>query len=166
MPKNLKNKYIVDPNGKPIGVKPEKIVNEKKEAKPMNLGSIVQWTSISLLLFVAFKGFMGLDLIGAFIYTLCLIAPASIITDKSLTKEEKQKIWVIFIIAFFVIFFWSAFEQAGASLTFFAQEQTDRHIFGTEIPSSYFQSINAIAIVIFAPLFALIWTKLGANNTG
>ncbi len=160
----LKNKYIVDPNGKPIGVKPEKVIEEKKEANPMNVGSIAQWASISLLLFVAFKGFMGLDLIGAFIYTLCLIAPASIITDKSLTKEEKQKIWVIFIIAFFVIFFWSAFEQAGASLTFFAQEQTDRHIFGTEIPSSYFQSINAIAIVIFAPLFALIWTKLGANN--
>ena len=160
----LKNKYIVDPNGKPIGTKPEKILIEKKEKEPLNISKLIQWALISMILFVAFKGLMGLDLIGAFIYTLCIIAPASIITDKSLTKEEKQKIWVIFIIAFFVIFFWSAFEQAGASLTFFAQEQTDRHLFGMEVPSSYFQSINAVAIVIFAPIFALIWTKLGSNN--
>ncbi len=160
----LKNKYIVDPSGNPIGTKPEKIVVETKDKEPLNIGKLVQWALISMILFVAFKGLMGLDLIGAFIYTLCIIAPASIITDKSLTKEEKQKIWVIFIIAFFVIFFWSAFEQAGASLTFFAQEQTDRNIFNYEVPSSYFQSINAVAIVIFAPIFALIWTKLGANN--
>ena len=160
----LKNKYIVDPNGKPIGTKPEKVLIEKKEKEPLNISKLIQWALISMILFVAFKGLMGLDLIGAFIYTLCIIAPASIITDKSLTKEEKQKIWVIFIIAFFVIFFWSAFEQAGASLTFFAQEQTDRHLFGMEVPSSYFQSINAVAIVIFAPIFALIWTKLGSNN--
>lgn len=157
----LKNKYIVSPSGKPIGAKPEKVVVEKAEKEPMNIGKIAQWFGISAILFVAFKGLMGLDLIGAFIYTLCIVAPASIITDKSLTREEKQRIWVIFIIAFFVIFFWSAFEQAGASLTFFAQEQTDRHIFGLEIPSSYFQSINAVAIVIFAPIFAIIWTKLG-----
>jgi POT family proton-dependent oligopeptide transporter len=63
-----------------------------------------------------------------------------------------------------VIFFWSAFEQAGASLTFFAQEQTDRHLFNFEIPSSYFQSINAVAIVIFAPIFAFIWTKLSSYD--
>jgi len=160
----LKNKYIVTPDGKPIGAKPDKIQTEKTEKTPINFGKIIQWTAISAILFVAFKGFLGLDLIGAFIYTLCIIAPASIIVDKSLTKEEKQKIWVIFIVAFFVIFFWSAFEQAGASLTFFAQEQTDRHLFNKEIPSSYFQSINAVAIVIFAPLFALLWTKLGSVN--
>ncbi|MEY3084138.1 MAG: hypothetical protein RL037_318 [Bacteroidota bacterium] len=160
----LKNKYIVDPSGNPIGTKPEKVVVENKEKEPLQIGKLVNWALISVVLFVAFKGLMGLDLIGAFIYTLCIIAPASIITDKSLTKDEKQKIWVIFIIAFFVIFFWSAFEQAGASLTFFAQEQTDRNIFNMEVPSSYFQSINAVAIVIFAPIFAFIWTKLGANN--
>lgn len=161
----LKNKYIIKPDGEPIGAKPKKIepaVDTVKE--PMNFGKMIQWIFISGGLFVAFKGLMGLDLVGAFIYTLCIVAPASIIVDKSLTKEEKQRIWVIFIIAFFVIFFWSAFEQAGASLTFFAQEQTDRHLFNWEVPSSYFQSINAVAIVIFAPIFAYLWTKLGASN--
>jgi POT family proton-dependent oligopeptide transporter len=41
---------------------------------------------------------------------------------------------VIVVVCFFVIFFWSAFEQTGASLTFFAEEQTDRR-FGLKIPT-------------------------------
>jgi POT family proton-dependent oligopeptide transporter len=63
-----------------------------------------------------------------------------------------------------VIFFWAAFEQAGASLTYFAEEQTDRTLFGREVPASAFQSINAVAIVIFAPLFVWIWGFLGKRN--
>lgn len=163
-----KNKLLHTPEGTPIGMKPEKKEVVKSETKSETAGtsmkSMVNWGLIIIALFVFFKGVLGFDLIGAFIYAACIIAPASIITDKSLTKVEKDRIWVIFIIAFFVIFFWSAFEQAGASLTFFAQEQTDRSFFGREIPSSYFQSVNAVAIVIFAPIFAIIWTKLGKAN--
>lgn len=161
----LKNKYLISPSGEPVGAKPKKIEPVAGAvAQKMEMSTILTWGGIALLMFVLFKGVLGFDLIGAFIYTACLIAPASIITDKSLTSVEKQKIWVIFIIAFFVIFFWSAFEQAGASLTYFAQEQTDRRLFGTELPASYFQSINAIAIVIFAPVFAIVWTSLGKAN--
>ena len=83
---------------------------------------------------------------------------------EKLTREEVQKIIVIFVVSFFVIFFWAAFEQAGASLTFFADEQTDRNLFGYLIPTSFFQSINPVSIVIFAPIFAIIWTKLGQKN--
>ena len=157
----LKTKHLITPTGEQIGNKPEKVIKIVSEKKKIDVKKTINWSIISILLFISFKGFLGLDLIGAFIYTLCIIAPASIIVDKSLTKIEKQKIWVIFIVAFFVIFFWAAFEQAGASLTFFAQEQTNRNFFSFEIPSSYFQSVNAIAIVIFAPVFAFIWTKLG-----
>jgi POT family proton-dependent oligopeptide transporter len=63
-----------------------------------------------------------------------------------------------------VIFFWSAFEQAGASLTLFADQQTDRTIFGWEMPASYFQSVNPLAIIILAPLFAVLWGFLGKRN--
>jgi POT family proton-dependent oligopeptide transporter len=63
-----------------------------------------------------------------------------------------------------VIFFWSAFEQAGASLTYFAEEQTNRTVMNKIIPASYFQSINAIAIVIFAPIFVWLWGVMGKRN--
>ena len=88
-------------------------------------------------------------------------------SNAPLTKIEKERIAVIFILAFFVIFFWAAFEQAGVSLTFFAEEQTNRVIgwLGNYvIPASFFQAINPIAIIVFAPIFAMIWTKLGKRN--
>jgi POT family proton-dependent oligopeptide transporter len=87
-----------------------------------------------------------------------------IIGDKTLTLMEKKRISVIFIVSFFVIFFWSAFEQAGASLTFFAEEQTQRDLGFRIVPASFFQSLNSIFVVSFAPLFAWVWIKLGARN--
>jgi len=161
----LKGKYLVSPSGEAIGTKPKPVVIDENIPKvKTSPAQIAFWSILALVLFIVFKGFAGFDTIGAFIYTACIVAPATIITDKSLTKEEKERIWVIFIIAFFVIFFWSAFEQAGASLTFFAQEQTNRMIGSFEVKASYFQSINAVAIVIFAPLFAMLWTSLGKKN--
>ncbi len=81
-----------------------------------------------------------------------------------LTREEKHRIAVIFIVAFFVIFFWSAFEQAGASMNLFADRHTDTMLFGWEFPASWFQSVNPFAILLFAPVFAWIWTKLGDSG--
>ena len=87
------------------------------------------------------------------------------IEDKPLTTVEKQRIAVIFIMVFFAIFFWSAFEQAGSSLTLFADRETDLTIrlFGWSwaMPSSYFQSLNPLFIVILAPLFSKMWIKMG-----
>lgn len=79
---------------------------------------------------------------------------------QQLTRKEKQHIVVIFIIAAFVIFFWAAYEQAGVSLTYFADQQTDRHIFGREMPTSYFQSFPAIFVVLLAPFMNLVWEVL------
>ncbi len=84
--------------------------------------------------------------------------------DAPLVKEDWERISVIFILSFFVIFFWAAFEQAGASLTVFADRQTDRDIMGWTMPASWFQSVNAVAIVIFAPIFAMLWSALGKRG--
>lgn len=90
-----------------------------------------------------------LDIIGYFIYGAMILMPIIILTDKSLTSVERNRIIVIFILAFFVIFFWGAFEQAGASLTLFADRQVNRAvniyipgwlILGTAITIVYFLS--------------------------
>jgi POT family proton-dependent oligopeptide transporter len=94
--------------------------------------------------------------------TLCL--PLSILTDRSLTSVERARLVVVVIIMIFVVFFWMCFEQAGASLTFFAKEQTDRNLFGWEMPASYFQSFNAGYIVLLAPIFAVLWSKLASKG--
>jgi POT family proton-dependent oligopeptide transporter len=84
--------------------------------------------------------------------------------ETKLTRQDWERVAVIFILSFFVIFFWMAFEQAGASLTVFADRQTERGLFGWTVPASWFQSVNAVAIVLFAPLFAWMWQKLGARK--
>ena len=162
---SLKDKYIVTPDGKAIGAKPTK----KDEFADISTKSkfsttqIMMWIGIEIGLFSLFYYF-DQGIIGAFIFSLSIAAPGFILSDKNLTKLERERIWVIYIVAFFVIFFWAAFEQAGASLTFFAEEQTNRNLFGSEIPASYFQSINAVAIVIFAGIFVALWTYLGKKG--
>lgn len=162
----LKNKLIITPTGEGIGLVPKKKVLAENEAKvsKIPLSQSVSWAMASISLFIVFYSLMELDVIGSAIFSLTIIGPAAIITDKTLTSIEKQRIGVIYILAFFVIFFWAAFEQAGASLTFFAEEHTDRNLFGAEIPASFFQSINAVFIIILAPVFAFIWTFLGQRN--
>ena len=64
----------------------------------------------------------------------------------------------------FNAFFWLAFEQAGSTLNVFAENSTDRHLFGTEVPATWFQSINPLLIVGLAPFFAALWTGLGRRN--
>jgi POT family proton-dependent oligopeptide transporter len=76
-----------------------------------------------------------------------------------------QRIAVILILALLGnVFFWTAFEQAGSSLNVFAKHQTDRSlggIFGAEgFPASWYQSVNPLAILLFAPAFAWLWLWL------
>lgn len=86
------------------------------------------------------------------------------VVKKPLTKEEKKKVAVIFVLAFFVIFFWTAFEQSGAALNLFAYEHTNRvlNIFGWtwEVPATWFQSLNPFFVILFAPLFSKLWIDL------
>ena len=84
--------------------------------------------------------------------------------SQPLTYEERQRITVLFIAAFFVILFWAAFEQAGSSMNVFALRHTDRMIGTFEVPASWFLSINPAAIIVFAPLFASLWLKLGTKG--
>ena len=163
----LKNKYLVTPTGEQIGEKPNssrEVKSETEVATPVNYTAMVIWAAVFGGLLYLFRFQAEMDWIGSFIFALTIAAPGYIITDPTLSKVERQRIWVIYIAAFFVIFFWAAFEQAGASLTYFAEEQTNREIFGTVVPTSYFQSINAVAIVIFAPLFVWLWGWMGKKN--
>ncbi|WP_035852287.1 peptide MFS transporter [Deefgea rivuli] len=84
--------------------------------------------------------------------------------DVSLSTIDIQRMAVIGVLSFFVIFFWSAFEQAGVSLTFFARESTERVIFGFEVPASWFQSLNPVFVLIFAPIMARLWMSLSASG--
>ncbi len=86
--------------------------------------------------------------------------------EKSLSKIEKQRITVIFILTAFIIFFWAGFEQAGSSMSIYTDKYIDRTLFGWEIPTTWFQSVNPAFIVALAPIFVWFWTsKIGKGLT-
>jgi POT family proton-dependent oligopeptide transporter len=79
-------------------------------------------------------------------------------------KGERGQVFTILCFIIFNAFFWMAFEQAGSSLTLFADRNTDRVILGWEMPASWFQVINPFLIVTLAPLYSILWGKLGRMN--
>jgi len=83
-------------------------------------------------------------------------AQSTEVVDK---KVETQRIAVIFIFFAFAIFFFAGFEQAGSSISLYTDKFIDRHFFGYEIPTSFFQSVNPIFIVVLAPIFAAFWSS-------
>lgn len=177
-----KDRCLCMPDGTPIGMPVVKEVSEENKNENQNSASIKVdgriilsiLISVFLVLLFSFNWkslsdntvgyFAGADWIGSIIYATIIMVPSVIITDKSLTCCEKKQIGIIFVLAFFVIFFLAAYEQAGASLTFFADEQTDRMIWGWEMPASYFQSFGAVFIVLLAPVFASLWSFLNKHN--
>jgi POT family proton-dependent oligopeptide transporter len=92
--------------------------------------------------------------------------------NQPLSREERHRIAALLIMAFFVIFFWLAFEQAGSSMTLFAERNTDRTtpvwlnglIAAPSFPTAWFQAVNPAFILLLAPLFSLLWQHLGARN--
>ncbi len=78
-----------------------------------------------------------------------------------LSNDEWKRIGVIIILFAFSTLFWMGFEQASTSLNAFADKLTVTNFFGYEFPSSFLQSVNPFLLVIFAPVLAWIWLKLG-----
>jgi len=89
-----------------------------------------------------------------------LVGLAVIIFKGTESKDEWSRMIVIVVLAFFNIVFWAGFEQAGGTLNLFAAENTNRMIGDWQIPATWFQNINPIAILIFAPIFSVLWLKL------
>jgi POT family proton-dependent oligopeptide transporter len=79
-------------------------------------------------------------------------------------QVERQRLIVCFLLCLGAAMFWSGFEQAGSALNLFARDLTDRNIFGTEITAGALQSVNAIMIILLAPIVGTVWVHLGARN--
>jgi len=169
----LKNKYVVTPAGEAIGGKPKKsdIPDGESDSAKFTTTNII----ISIVILVAAT--YGLHLvfdspgaspIKAWLYPFIFASGFSlgylILSDKTITKIERDRIWVLYIVCFFVMFFWGAFEQAGTSLTFIANNQTDTNLLGWKMPSSMVQSFNGIFVMAFAIPFSILWVWMNKKK--
>ncbi|MBM3359818.1 MAG: peptide MFS transporter [Betaproteobacteria bacterium] len=85
-------------------------------------------------------------------------------SNHSMSKSDWSRVIAILIVMLFVIVFWTGFEQAGGTMTLFAEQNTNRELFGFLIPTSSFQAINPALIILLAPLFSIIWIKLDSSK--
>lgn len=81
-----------------------------------------------------------------------------------LNDLEKRRVGVIFLLFVGAAVFWSGFEQAGSSLNLFARDHTNRFLANWEVPAGWLQSVNALMIIIFAPIVGALWLRLAARN--
>ncbi len=96
----------------------------------------------------------GALLVGYVLYTAVFKLP----------REDRNRIFAAMYLIFGSILFWALFEQAGSSLNLYTDRSVDRSMFGIEVPAAVFQSINAIYIVLLAPVFAMLWTLLARRG--
>lgn len=154
-------KYVLDPDKNVLGLTPANA--PAAWIRPINmLGGLILLSAV-----MATALYIDTRVVDYLTYVLVaspILIGFIIFSDKTLSTIEKQRVAVIFSVSFFVVFFWSAFEQAGASLTFFAEEQTQRDLGFFTVPASFFASLNSIYVVLFAPLFAWLWLKMGKRE--
>jgi POT family proton-dependent oligopeptide transporter len=80
------------------------------------------------------------------------------------TADERKRLVVVLVLFVAATIFWSVFEQAGSTLNLFAQRSTRTEAFGVPFPPSWLQAVPPFSLVVFAPVFAWIWIRLGHRD--
>ena len=110
---------------------------------------------------------MSLSLMGKLLFgTFIIGVPAILIWSYAKgSRTEAQMMTAAMVLIVFNVFFWTLFEQAGSSLTLFADRNTDRSVFGLfSISAPQTQNFNPICIVLFAPVLSAVWTALAKRG--
>jgi proton-dependent oligopeptide transporter, POT family len=104
------------------------------------------------------------DTSGAMLVSVVVIFFLWMFFAASWTPVEGRRLMVVAVLFVASSIFWSVFEQAGSTMNLFAQEKTNKVVAGFNVPASWFQSVNAIFIIVLAPAFAWLWLRLGRKE--
>jgi POT family proton-dependent oligopeptide transporter len=128
---------------------------------------------LALVLIVGVGGYTGTVPIsakqvadGAGVFLLLLIVGffGWMYSSSEWTPEERKRLYVIGVLFLAAALFWSVFEQAGSTLNLFADRNTRNTLFGYDFPSSWFQSVNSLFLIIFAPVMAWVWVRMAEKG--
>ncbi len=138
--------------------------------RQIRVAGLVTLAVVAIGLVLAFGGLVTLDaeaISRSFKWVLMAITVAFFVwlfASGTWTREERQRLIVITVLFVAACVFWMAYEQAGSTLNLFAERNTDNTIFGQTFPASWYQSLPPLFIILFAPVFAAIWLRLGNRN--
>ena len=98
------------------------------------------------------------------VYLLFALQVAAILFFAFKPSADSKRLAAILIFFFAAEIFWAIFEQTGSTISLFADRLTRNEVFGHEFPSSWWQSVNSVWVILLAPVFALLWIKLGSRQ--
>ncbi len=134
------------------------------------MGVWIATTAIAIVVALALTGVIKFNAVAlATVMTYVIVSVAVIffiymLAFAGLDTVEKKRVIVIIVLFLAAAMFWSGFEQAGSSLNLFADRYTDRMLGTFEVPASWFQSLNAVFIILLAPFYAAAWVALAKRN--
>jgi POT family proton-dependent oligopeptide transporter len=115
----------------------------------------------SLALIAAMK---ASDTYPSLVYALFALQIAAILVFAFRPDPDSKRLAAILVFFFAAEIFWAIFEQTGSTISLFADNFTRNEILGWSFPSSYWQSVNSIWVIVLAPVFAWLWVSLGAKQ--
>ena len=112
--------------------------------------------------YIASLSLMGKLLFGTFLVSVPGILVWSFLKG---SRQEAQMMVAAMVLIIFNVVFWTLFEQAGSSLTLFADRNTDLHLIGSiSLTAPQTQNFNPLSIVILAPLLSILWAALAKRG--
>lgn len=146
-----------------IGITPdEKPTKNVVSAIP---NGILPYVAILILVALSWILIINNDIVDVLLGSLAVIIIGYLLYQASKMEiTAKQRIWVVVILLLFTTIFWTFFELAGSALNLFTARNVNKSLFGLEIKTTFFQSINPLFIMLFAPIFSWIWIKLSNLN--
>lgn len=100
----------------------------------------------------------------ALVYALFALQIAAVLFFAFRPDQDSKRIAAILVFFFAAEIFWAIFEQTGSTISLFADRLTRNEVAGHAFPSSWWQSVNSVWVILLAPVFAFLWIKLGARQ--
>ncbi len=165
----LGHKYLIAVGNKPTEEDKQSDISiltlfQQLLRSPLQLGITSLLLILSLYAGFAFEGKDALGYSALFLF-LTLVTAMMMMIYKNLTSKIEKDRYVVLLLSFMlVIVFWGAFEQVGGLMNLYTESKTDRMLLGWEVPTAFFQGINAGFIILFAVLIANIWANRKLKN--
>jgi POT family proton-dependent oligopeptide transporter len=150
-----------------LGATPLGSPDEQRRARTITL---VGLAVIALLVALTMLGVVTIDPLSVasmmrnLILAMAMLCFAYLFLFAGLDADERRRIAVVLVLFVFSVVFWAAFEQQPTSLNLFARDFTDRTLLGWEVPTSWFQSAESLAVILFAPVLAGLWVGLARRG--
>jgi POT family proton-dependent oligopeptide transporter len=150
-----------------LGAAPIGTLADQRRARTITLAGLAVLTAVVAL---AMSGVVAIDpaavasMMRNVILAMALLCFAYLFLFGRLDADERRRIAVVLVLFVFSVVFWSAFEQQPTSLNLFARDFTDRTLLGWEVPTSWFQSAESFAVILFAPVLAALWVALARRG--